>query len=91
MKKSYPIIMTQGSEQIVVYVPDFDINTQGADTADAMEMARDAIAAVGIDMLEDGEQLPCASGVEEVRKNAQKGSIVMLADVNFGEYRNKTI
>lgn len=91
MKKSYPIIMTQGSEQIVVYVPDFDINTQGADTADAMEMARDAIAAVGIDMLEDGEQLPCASDAEEIRKNAQKGSIVMLADVDFGEYRNKPI
>lgn len=83
MKKSYPVIMTQGSEHIVVYVPDFDINTQGADTADALKMARDAIAIVGIDMLEDGEQLPCASGVEKVRKNAQKGSIVILVDVDF--------
>ena len=60
MKAAYPIILTQGAENIVVYVPDFEINTQGADYADAMEMARDAIGLMGIDMEDDGEQLPAA-------------------------------
>ena len=41
MKAAYPIVMTKGKESIIVYVPDFNINTEGADYADAMEMARD--------------------------------------------------
>ena len=41
MKAAYPIVMSQGAEYIIVYVPDFDINTQGTDYADAIEMARD--------------------------------------------------
>ena len=43
MKNAYPIILTQGQKYVVVSIPDFDINTQGEDFADAMEMARDAI------------------------------------------------
>ncbi len=48
MKAAYPIVMTKGKEYIVVYVPDFNINTQGVSYADAMEMARDAIGLVGL-------------------------------------------
>ena len=55
MKNAYPVIMTQGKEFIVVYVPDFNINTQGKDYAEAIEMARDAIGIMGIDM-EDEER-----------------------------------
>ena len=40
MKAAYPIVMTKGKEHIIVYVPDFNINTEGADYADAMEMAK---------------------------------------------------
>ena len=40
MKNAYPIVMTQGKEFIVVFVPDFNINTQGKDVPDAIEMAR---------------------------------------------------
>ena len=49
MKNAYPIVMTQGKEFIVVFVPDFNINTQGKDVPDAIEMARDAIGLMGID------------------------------------------
>ncbi len=34
----------------MAYVPDFEINTQGTDAADAIEMARDAIGVVSIDI-----------------------------------------
>ena len=53
MKNAYPIVMTQGKEFIVVFVPDFNINTQGKDVPDAIEMARDAIGLMGIDMQDD--------------------------------------
>ena len=88
MKAAYPIILTQGAEKIVGYVPDFEINTQGADYANAMEMARDAIGLMGIDMEDDGEQLPVPRTMAEARREAGDG-LVTLVDVDFAEYRRK--
>jgi len=88
VKKAYPIIMTQGKEFIVVYIPDFNINTQGKDYADAMEMARDAIGLMGIDMEDEKEALPEPSSVSEV-KTEKVNSVVTLVDVDFSEYRRK--
>ncbi len=89
MKNAYPVIMTQGKEFIVVFVPDFNINTQGKDIPDAIEMARDAIGLMGIDMQDDGEALPEASSLAGVQAGAPSDSIVSLVDVDFGEYRRK--
>lgn len=88
MKSAYPIVMEQGKDFIVVFIPDFNINTQGTDIANAMEMARDAIGLVGIDMQDAGEALPNASNVADVQANAN-GGIVTLVDVDFDEYRRK--
>lgn len=89
MKKAYPIIMTQGKELIVVFIPDFNINTQGEDIPDAIEMARDAIGLMGIDMQDDGEELPEASSLADVRAKSPSDGIVSLVDVDFAEYRRK--
>lgn len=89
MKKAYPIIMTQGNAFIVVFVPDFNINTQGKDIPDAIEMARDAIGLMGIDMQDDGEALPEASSLASAQTDAPSGSIVSLVDVDFAEYRRR--
>lgn len=89
MKSAYPIIMTQGKEFIVVFIPDFDINTQGRDVPEAIEMARDAIGIMGIDMQDDGEALPKASSVSNAQTAAPNGAIVSLVDVDFAEYRKK--
>lgn len=89
MRKAYPIVMTQGKEYIVVFVPDFNINTQGKDIPDAIEMARDAIGLMGIDMEDDGEALPESSELTTVQKDTPNGSIVSLVDVDFAEYRRK--
>lgn len=89
MKSAYPIIMTQGKEFIVVFIPDFDINTQGRDVPEAIEMARDAIGIMGIDMQDDGEALPEASSVSSAQAAAPDGAIVSLVDVDFAEYRRK--
>ena len=89
MKNAYPIIMTQGKEFIVVFIPDFHINTQGKDVPDAIEMARDAIGLMGIDMQDDGEALPEASSIAAAQAKAPAGAIVSLVDVDFDEYRRK--
>ena len=89
MKKAYPIVMTQGKEFIVVFVPDFNINTQGKDVPEAIEMARDAIGLIGVDMQDDGEKLPEASSIGIAQKGAPDNAIVSLVDVDFEEYRKK--
>lgn len=84
MKAAYPIVITDGKDNKIVYVPDFDINTQGKDVADAMIMARDAIGIVGIDMEDDGEALPKPSRLEDIDAG---GGIVTLVDIDFAVYR----
>lgn len=88
MKAAYPIIMRKGEKFIVVFIPDFDINTQGTDYADAMEMARDAIGLMGIDMEDEKEPIPEPSTLQDAAKIAE-GGIVTLVDVDFAEYRRK--
>lgn len=89
MKNAYPVILTHWEKYIVVSVPDFNINTQGTDVPDAIEMARDAIGLMGIDMQDDGDALPEASSLKDVQSDAPEGGIVTLVDVDFAEYRRQ--
>ena len=88
MKAAYPIVMSQGAEYIIVYVPDFDINTQGTDYADAIEMARDAIGLMGIDLEDEKEPIPCPSDMSDISKEHAE-DIITLVDVDFADYRRK--
>lgn len=87
MKNSYPIVLTPCGDAYTVYIPDFDIGTEGADLTEAIEMARDAIGLMGIDMEDDHKPLPKPSLPEKVEKSA--GDIVTLVDVDFTEFRRK--
>ena len=86
MKNAYPIVMTK-ENGIVVYIPDFDINTQGENEAEAIAMARDAIGLMGIDMEDDGEKIPEPSKIFEVE--VSEGQFVTLVDVDFVKYRRQ--
>ena len=86
MKEAYPIILTKGKRYVVVFVPNFNINTQGENVAEAMEMARDAIGLVGIDMQDDKLDLPTPTPIEQVKCD---NGFVTLVDVDFDEYRRK--
>lgn len=86
MKAVYPVILTPTENGYVVSVPDFNINTQGDSLTEAIEMARDAICLMGIDMQADGLELPIASKFADVRTEAGT-DIVTLVDVDFAEYR----
>ena len=88
MKLAYPVILSKGKDHVIVYIPDFNINTQGEDYADALEMARDAIGLMGIDMEDEKEPLPTPSEPETVKTDS-KDDIVSLVDVDFAEYRRQ--
>ena len=90
MKNSYPIVMTPDDAEggYVVYIPDFDINTEGDTLTEAIEMARDAIGLMGIDMEDNHKVLPSPTPLYEVKKETE-GDIVTLVDVDFTEYRRQ--
>lgn len=86
-RRVYPVVISKEDDGFFyVEIPDFDIATQGMDIADAMEMARDAIGLMGIDLMDEGKVLPepNIAGI-----NAAKEDIVTLVDVDFVEYRRK--
>lgn len=88
MKAAYPVIMSKGAEHIIVFIPDFNINTQGSDYSDAIKMSRDAIGLMGIDMEDDNESIPTPSDISSVSKECES-DVVTLVDVDFADYRRK--
>ena len=97
MKGVYPVFIVQSGDDYLVYVPDFDIYTEGISLGDAMEMARDAIGLKGIDYEDDGKGIPSPSSREDALAKAKENrevfdystGILTLVDVNFTEYRRR--
>ena len=87
MKNSYHILLIPEKKGFTVYIPDFDINTQGKDLTEAIEMARDAIGLMGIDMEDDKKVLPTPSSLESIK--TENNEIVSLVDVDFADYRRR--
>lgn len=87
MKQVYPVVFTTLDSGYMAYVPDFEINTQGDDLAQAIEMARDAIGLMGIDMEDEQSVLPSPSPISSLK--SAPNEIITLVDVDFTEYRRK--
>lgn len=87
MKAAYPIVLIPDKVGFVVYVPDFDINTEGDTMVEAIEMARDAIGLVGIDFEDDGKVLPTPSDLKDIQ--VKDSEIISFVDIDFKEYRRK--
>lgn len=85
MKAVYPVIFTKLQDGYMAYVPDFDINTQGEDLAEAINMARDAIGIVGMDMEDGKKPLPSPSHIEEIQH--AENQLVSMVDIDFVAYR----
>lgn len=85
MKKVYPVVFTKLEDGYLVYVPDFDINTQGDDMAHAIAMARDAIGIMGIDNEDDGKPLPEPTEAKRIKATADE--LVSMVDIDFTAYR----
>ena len=85
MKRVYPVIFLKTEAGYVAHVPDMDIDTQGADLAEAIEMARDAIGVIGIDMQDDQKEIPLPSNIEDIVCDVNE--IVSMVDIDFVAYR----
>lgn len=97
MRSVYPTFIAQSGKDYLVYVPDMDIYTEGNSVEDAISMARDAIGLKGIDLEDDGKEMPEASNYEKAIEKAKedvedfdytKGLLTMV-DIDFAEYRRK--
>ena len=88
MKRVYPVVFTKVEDGYAAYVPDMKIDTQGDDLAEAIEMARDAIGIMGIDMEDDKKEIPMPSRLEDVTCEADE--IVSMVDIDFTVYRRQT-
>ena len=93
MKTAYPIVLTPVEEMYAVTIPDLDISTQGADIAEAMYMARDAIGMWICYEQDEGRSIPLPSNITKIKTNS--GETKTLVDIDIEEYRrahdNRTI
>ena len=87
MKIAYPVILTKGKKHIIVSVPDCDIDTQGKDIVDAIEMSRDAIALWCLSEKEDGRELPKPSEISTIQ--FKENETITLVDVDLESYKRK--
>lgn len=81
---SYPIILKRDKNFFVVYVPDFDLYTQGENFSDAMDMARDLIKTAVCHMQETGQVIPKPSKREDITPT-ENNSHVLLVNAYFDD------
>lgn len=87
MKGVYPVFIAEENDFCIVRIPDFDIDTQGEDLADAIFMARDAIGLMGIQLEDEGKEIPIPNSRKEEPEEGYE--IKTLVDVDFDEYRKR--
>lgn len=102
MKKveAYPVFIKQAGDAFLVYVPDWDIHTEGSSFPNAIAMARDAIGLSWMDAEDGGLDFPNASTPEEAVKAAKRDAdeifdysdgILTFVDVDCELYRNRLL
>lgn len=86
MKEAYPVIITKTNNDYYVFIPDFNISTQGNDLVNSIEMARDAISLMCIDLQDNNKELPIPFSVDYL---VEKDEIFTLVDVDLTSYRKR--
>jgi len=100
MKTVYPVILAETTDKktpYLVYVPDFDTQTQGKDIADAIFMAEDVISLMGTTLADSKDPIPVPSKASDIDPacspwHGEKEVInetVTLIPVDFDAYRRK--
>ena len=92
MKKVYPVKLTPAENGYVVTIPDLNINTEGSDIANAIEMARDAIGLWSIAEQDAGRSIPAP---KSFKIQCDEDEISALVDIDLEAYRksyyNRTV
>lgn len=84
-KVVYPVFLTSLDDGgYLVRVPDFHSVTEGDSLADAIVMARDLIGVMGIELEDQGKELPEAFSTKH---DLEDGEIQTLVDVDLTAYR----
>lgn len=97
MKQAYPVFIAKKCEDYLIYIPDMELYTEGKSMVDAIEMARDAIGLQGINLEDDGKELPFPSTQEEAIQKAKEETeifdystgLLTWVDIDFTAYRRK--
>jgi len=90
MKYAYPVIFTSENEKVLVSVPDLPgLHTFGSNMAEALYMARDAMALWLWDAEKKGEILPPASSQKKIAKMCTRDQIVSLVAADTEEYHRQ--
>lgn len=82
----YPVILSKNGDGYFVTVPDFNINTEGKDVADAIAMARDAIGLNVLQLEDEGKAVP---EPYSHHYQIQDDDILTLVDVDMTNYSKK--
>lgn len=85
MKAVYEVFLRKEEKGFSIFVPGWDIYTQGENLVDSMEMARDAIGLMGIDYEDDNKVFP------DTTENLlpEEYDFKTFVDVDFDLYRRK--
>lgn len=87
-KLVYPVVLTPSEDGgYVVYIPDFDNNTEGDDLADALFMARDAIGILAMSYKDICKDIPTPSSLEDI--TCDSNEVKILVDIDLDEYQRK--
>ena len=89
MRKVYPVILTPINIGFHVFIPDFNVNTQGRSLYEAICMARNVIGLLGIDMQKENIELPSPSAFENL--SFKDNEIVSFVDIDFLEFKNNRL
>ena len=94
MKKKYPVYFTETESDILVECPDLEVLTQGKDINNAVEMAKDAIELLIVDMEDRNEKVPEPSRIDDL--DVKNGTFyndgrtsILLVNIDSDEYRKK--
>ena len=87
MKVVYPVIISKGNRFYIASVPDLEIDTQGVDLPEAIDMVRDAIGVWLCCEEDSGRTIPKASDMSSI--DNEHNDIITLIDVDIEAYRRK--
>lgn len=79
---SYPIIITKDTNFLSVFIPDFNMNTQGENMDEALFMAKDSILMMSDLLREEGKSIPEPSNIQSIQSENSE-DIITTVKIDF--------